>query len=67
MPRPLLLLITLIVTKLAGAAKLQVGLYAESLCPYCSSFITQDVAPLFSNGLAQLMDFSYGAALQIRP
>ena len=34
---------------------------AEAECPYCAHFVTQDVAPLFQNGISDLMLFSYVA------
>lgn len=53
------------VNDLAVADKVAVDLYAESLCPFCARFTQQSLAPLFSNGLSDIVDLEvimYGNA-----
>ncbi len=40
------------------AAQVEVKLYGESLCPYCIRFTTQNVAPLFKQGLGSIFNFT---------
>lgn len=39
-------------------APVEVKLYGESLCPYCSRFTTQNVAPLFKQGIGSIFNFT---------
>jgi interferon gamma-inducible protein 30 len=34
-----------------------VDFYEESLCPFCAKFTTDIAAPLFENGLSEVIDF----------
>ena len=35
--------------------------HAEATCPFCAQFVTKEVAPLFENGISDLMLFQYVA------
>ncbi|KAF3771546.1 GILT-like protein [Nymphaea thermarum] len=39
-----------------GSKKVPVDLYYETLCPYCSNFIVNQLHQLFSNGLIDVVD-----------
>ncbi|KAK9807369.1 hypothetical protein WJX73_007815 [Symbiochloris irregularis] len=43
----------------AAADKVEVDLFAEAGCPYCAHFTVTDVAPMFENGLSDLITFRY--------
>ena len=57
--RTLLLAAGLCLFVSAETEPVQVHLYAEAGCPYCAHFTVSDVAPLFHNGISDLMDFRY--------
>jgi len=40
----------------SSSPKVSVGLYYESLCPYCSSFIVNHLAKLFEDDLISIVD-----------
>ena len=45
--------------------KVDVDLYAEALCPFCARFTQTTLAPLFSNGLSDIIELEvvmYGNA-----
>lgn len=49
----------------AGARKVELGLYYETLCPYCSNFIVKNLASIFRNGLLDVIQLNlvpYGNA-----
>ncbi|KAJ8647626.1 hypothetical protein MRB53_000649 [Persea americana] len=49
----------------AGAGKVELGLYYETLCPYCSNFIVKNLASIFRNGLLDIIQLNlvpYGNA-----
>ena len=53
------------ILEVALADKVAVDLYAESLCPFCARFTKQSLAPLFSNGLSDIINLEvimYGNA-----
>ncbi|KAJ3703135.1 hypothetical protein LUZ61_006840 [Rhynchospora tenuis] len=54
-------------TSLVSASnKVSVSLYYEALCPYCSSFIVNNLANIFQNGLISIIDLHlvpYGNAM----
>lgn len=54
-----LLLIVVAASVHLGDAELAVDLYGEAGCPYCAHFTVADVAPLFENGLSDLITFRY--------
>lgn len=39
-----------------SSSKVSLGLYYESLCPYCSSFIVNHLTKLFEDGLISIVD-----------
>jgi len=41
------------------AGKVQVAFYTESLCPDCRRFTNLTLAPIFENGVSNLMDMEY--------
>ncbi|XP_077214330.1 gamma-interferon-responsive lysosomal thiol protein-like isoform X1 [Tasmannia lanceolata] len=48
-----------------SAPKVSLGLYYETLCPYCSNFIVNFLAKIFKNGLLEIVDLNlvpYGNA-----
>ncbi|XP_057534939.1 gamma-interferon-responsive lysosomal thiol protein-like [Amaranthus tricolor] len=48
-----------------SAQKVSLDLYYESLCPYCSDFIVNDLSTIFMNGLIDIVDlrlFPWGNA-----
>lgn len=57
----LAVVITALAARGTAAGRVQVDLFGEAGCPYCAHFTVADVAPLFENGLSELMDFRYVA------
>lgn len=43
----------------AASDKVEVNLFAEAGCPYCAHFTVASIAPMFENGLSDLMNFRY--------
>ncbi|TVU47419.1 hypothetical protein EJB05_07020 [Eragrostis curvula] len=43
-------------TTAAGAGKVSLELYYESLCPYCSRFIVNRLAGIFKDGIIDVVD-----------
>lgn len=40
----------------SGDGKVQLVLYYETLCPYCSNFIVNGLSEVFENGLISIID-----------
>ncbi|KAL9238907.1 hypothetical protein vseg_013275 [Gypsophila vaccaria] len=43
-------------TERNSAEKVPLDLYYETLCPYCANFIVNELAPIFDNGLIDIID-----------
>jgi len=46
-------------TARASEARVEVGFYSESLCPFCRAFTNETLAPMFHNGMADIMNLKY--------